>query len=84
MADPRDLLGKQVIVQNPDVVSARWGGRAIAYTDRPTLLIEQPNGLRLMLPAEWAAPAPIDDDPYDDRRYASIREARRDTERDSP
>ncbi|WP_221585577.1 hypothetical protein [Microbacterium sp. G2-8] len=52
----RELVGKAVVVKNPDIESARIIGVALAYSDEPTILVEQPGGLRLMVQAEWAAP----------------------------
>lgn len=55
--DPRSLVGKPVVVDNPHERAA-WAGIVIAYTDQPSVLIEQENGSRLMLPAAWARLTP--------------------------
>ena len=51
--DPKDFLGKEVECSNPHIADV-WRGKAIAYIDRPSLLLEQADGKRLVLPFEWA------------------------------
>jgi len=50
VSDPINIVGKHVSVVGPH---SSWEGRAVAYTDKPTYLIETETGQRLMLPAEW-------------------------------
>ena len=48
-----DLIGEHVIVRNPNT-GDEWRGRAIAYSDDPTILVEAKSGFRVMLKASWA------------------------------
>lgn len=58
----KDLVGEQVVMQNPTIHHARWEGRAIAYVDSPSLVIELLDGRRVVLPAEWAQTLPTPPD----------------------
>jgi hypothetical protein len=53
-----DLIGAEVVVQNPAFPGARWEGRCIAIAPDPSVIIEQDDGPRLTLPLAWAALAP--------------------------
>lgn len=48
------LLGQEVLVQNPQIPSATWVGKAIAIATDPSIIIEAPDGQRMMLPLAWA------------------------------
>lgn len=50
MLTPDKYLGKNVVLRMPH---AEWSGVAVAHSEDPTVLIEQPNGFRLMLPARY-------------------------------
>ncbi|AWY05359.1 hypothetical protein HOT42_gp08 [Microbacterium phage Metamorphoo] len=50
-----DLLGNPVIVENPHTGDV-WRGQAIASSTMPSILIEQSDGERMMLPLDWARP----------------------------
>lgn len=48
------MVGSSVVATNPNPrLAAAWRGRAIAYTDAPSLLIELSDGRRIMLPVGW-------------------------------
>lgn len=48
--EPSDYLGAEVIVTGG--AGAEWRGTAIAYQDHPSLMIQQENGMRMMLSAD--------------------------------
>lgn len=48
--EPSDYLGAEVIVTGG--AGAEWRGTAIAFRDHPSLMIQQENGLRMMLSAD--------------------------------
>ena len=48
--EPSDYLGAEVIVTGG--AGAEWRGTAIAYRDHPSLMIQQENGMRMMLSAD--------------------------------
>lgn len=58
--EPIEILGRRVVAQNPRIPIARWVGRAVAYIDTPSYLIEQSDGSRLALDAGWVQP--VEDD----------------------
>lgn len=59
----RSIVGHQVVVQNPHHPSASWRGQAVAATFDPSVLVEQADGTRVMLPLYWAAPVQESGDP---------------------
>ena len=58
MTDANHLLGRRVVVQNPHHPESRWEGVAVAWSDRPSILIEDGDD-RYMLPAQWASEADV-------------------------
>lgn len=48
--EPSDYLGAEVIVTGG--AGAEWRGTAIAFRDHPSLMIQQENGMRMMLSAD--------------------------------
>lgn len=53
-ADGPAMVGHDVVSTNPNpALNASWRGRAIAYTNAPSLLIELADGRRIMLPVGW-------------------------------
>lgn len=48
------MLGQEVLVQNPQIPSATWVGKAIAIATDPSIIIEALDGQRMMLPLAWA------------------------------
>ena len=47
---PEDCIGEEVIVTG--AYGDKWKGKAVAYSDKPSVLIEYEDGSRMMLPAK--------------------------------
>lgn len=57
MTEQRDaiseLLGRQVVVTNPDHAHTAWTGKLIGYRAHPCVTLEFTDGTRDCLPAAW-------------------------------